>query len=143
MQRDIATFKTALQGMRYEEAFLPAVSVTNIESGRRNEHYGTEDEILQAIAKAIHEEYWAIVHAGFILQIDDPRLSTYDNVMPALSLAECRRGAEKRVEFVNLAIILVNGSSIWCSRALDIAGSLALGHTSFLKSFRPSGQCRR
>jgi 5-methyltetrahydropteroyltriglutamate--homocysteine methyltransferase len=104
VQRDIATFKAALQGVRYEEAFLPAISVTNIESGRRNEYYRTEDEFLEAIAKAIHEEYRAIVEAGFVLQIDDPRLSTYYNAMPALSLAECRRWAEKRVEFVNLAI---------------------------------------
>jgi 5-methyltetrahydropteroyltriglutamate--homocysteine methyltransferase len=104
VQRDIANFKAALQGVRYEEAFLPAVSVTNIESGRRNEYYHTEDEFLEAIARAIHEEYRAIVDAGFVLQIDDPRLSTYYNAMPALSLAECRRWAEKRVEFVNLAI---------------------------------------
>jgi len=104
VQRDIATFKAVLQGARYEEAFLPAISVTNIESGRRNEYYRTEDEFLEAIAKAIHEEYRAIVDAGFVLQIDDPRLSTYYNAMPALSLAECRRWAEKRVEFVNLAI---------------------------------------
>ncbi|HEY7492634.1 MAG TPA: methionine synthase, partial [Candidatus Tectomicrobia bacterium] len=34
VQRDIETFKAALQGVRYEEAFLPAVSVTNIASGR-------------------------------------------------------------------------------------------------------------
>src|SRR5215510_7388724 len=33
VQRDTATFKAALQGARYEEAFLPAISVTNIESG--------------------------------------------------------------------------------------------------------------
>ena len=104
VQRDIANFKAALQGVRYEEAFLPAVSVTNIESGRRNEYYRTEDEFLEAIARAIHEEYRAIVDAGLVLQIDDPRLSTYYNAMPALSLAECRRWAEKRVEFVNLAI---------------------------------------
>src|SRR5439155_978159 len=66
--------------------------------------YRSEDEFLEAIARAIHEEYRAIVDAGFVLQIDDPRLSTYYNAMPALSLAECRRWAEKRVEFVNLAI---------------------------------------
>jgi 5-methyltetrahydropteroyltriglutamate--homocysteine methyltransferase len=58
--------------VRYEEAFLPAISVTNIESGRRNEYYHTEDEFLEAIARAIHEEYRAIVDAGFVLQIDDP-----------------------------------------------------------------------
>src|SRR5712692_4767126 len=84
VQRDIATFKAALQGVRYAEAFLPAVSVTNIASGRRNEYYPTEDEFMEAIARAIHEEYRAIVDAGFVLQIDDPRLSTYYNAVPAL-----------------------------------------------------------
>src|SRR4029450_3325496 len=55
VQRDIATFKAALPSARYEEAFLPAISVTNIASGRRNEYYRSEDEFLEAIAKAIHE----------------------------------------------------------------------------------------
>jgi methionine synthase II (cobalamin-independent) len=40
-------------------------------------HYATAEEYLFAIADAMHEEYKAIVDAGFLVQIDDPRLVTY------------------------------------------------------------------
>ena len=35
----------------------------------------TDEEYLLALADAMREEYQAIVDAGFILQIDDPRCS--------------------------------------------------------------------
>jgi 5-methyltetrahydropteroyltriglutamate--homocysteine methyltransferase len=40
-----------------------------------NEFYGSEQEYLDAVAGALHEEYEAIVAAGFTLQIDDPFLT--------------------------------------------------------------------
>lgn len=104
LQRDIANLKAALQGVRTEEAFMPAISPTNITGGRRNEHYRSEDEYLEAIADAMHEEYAAIVDAGFVVQVDDPGLSTYYNNQPDASLEDCRRWAERRVEVVNRAI---------------------------------------
>ena len=45
---------------------------------------------LTAIADALHEEYKAIVDAGFLLQIDDPRLATYYALNPGVSIAEAR-----------------------------------------------------
>ena len=48
-----------------------------------------------AIAEAMREEYKAIVDAGFLLQIDDPRLVSYYLVNPNASIAECRKWARR------------------------------------------------
>ena len=52
----------------------------------------------------MREEYKAIVDAGFLLQIDDPFLVTYYITRPDLSIAECRKWAELRVEALNRAL---------------------------------------
>jgi 5-methyltetrahydropteroyltriglutamate--homocysteine methyltransferase len=104
LQTDIANLKAALQGVNVEEAFMPAASPTNIESQRQNEYYPTQEAYLHAIADAMREEYRAIVDAGFILQIDDPRLVTYYVANPGLSIEQCRKWAELRVEVLNYAL---------------------------------------
>ena len=52
----------------------------------------------------MHEEYQTIVDAGFLLQIDDPRLLTYYVSNPELTVEDCRRWAEVRIEAINLAL---------------------------------------
>jgi 5-methyltetrahydropteroyltriglutamate--homocysteine methyltransferase len=103
LQTDIQNFKAALQGVAVEEAFMPAISPSNIEDWQRNEHYKDEEEYVFAIAEAMREEYQAIVDAGFVLQIDDPRLATH-YVVSEDSIAECRKWAEIRVEALNHAL---------------------------------------
>src|SRR5215212_9954499 len=39
LQQDIATLREALAGVRHEEAFMPAVSPSNLANWNRNEHY--------------------------------------------------------------------------------------------------------
>jgi 5-methyltetrahydropteroyltriglutamate--homocysteine methyltransferase len=104
LQTDLANLKVALKGLRVEEAFMPATSPTNIESQRRNEYYPTPEAYLYAIADAMREEYQGIVAAGYVLQIDDPRLVTYYVANPALSIQQCRKWAELRVEVLNYAL---------------------------------------
>ena len=104
LQTDIANLKTALQGVNVVEAFMPSISVNNIEGQRRNEYYKTEEEFRQALADAMREEYRAIVDAGVVLQVDDPRFSTYFNNEPEITLEECRRWMEQRAELVNYAL---------------------------------------
>ena len=107
VQRDIATLKAAvdqLEGVSPEEVFMPASSPTNIEGPRRNEYYATQEEYVYAIADAMREEYQAIVDAGFLLQVDDPRLLTYYVVNPGLSVEDCRRWADIRVDALNHAL---------------------------------------
>jgi 5-methyltetrahydropteroyltriglutamate--homocysteine methyltransferase len=105
VQSDIENFKAALAGVNPEEAFIPAVAPGTIELQRRNEYYPTDEAYLFAIADAMREEYSAIVRAGFLLQIDDPRVVTqYGMPDPAPSIEEYRRFAELRVEAINHAL---------------------------------------
>ena len=75
VQFDIANLKAALGGVDALEAFLPAVAPGTIEHWLKNDYYKSDEEYLFAIADAMHEEYKAIVDAGFVLQIDDPDLA--------------------------------------------------------------------
>jgi 5-methyltetrahydropteroyltriglutamate--homocysteine methyltransferase len=104
VQADIANLKAALSGLDVAEAFLPAIAPSNVEGRQANLHYPTDEEYLFAIADAMHEEYRAIVDAGLVLQIDDPRLVTYYIMSPTSTVADCRRWAEARVEALNHAL---------------------------------------
>jgi 5-methyltetrahydropteroyltriglutamate--homocysteine methyltransferase len=104
VQADIANLKAALAGVSIEDAFIPAISPSNVEGRQKNLHYKTDEEYLFAIAEAMREEYRAIVDAGFLLQIDDPRLVTYYIASPTSTVAECRRWAQTRVEALNHAL---------------------------------------
>lgn len=104
LQRDLDNLKKAAAKVDVAEVFVPSISVTNIEEWQKNQFYKTDEEYLYAIADAMHEEYRAIVDAGFLLQIDDPRLATYYVMNPGKSIEECRRWAESRVEALNHAL---------------------------------------
>jgi 5-methyltetrahydropteroyltriglutamate--homocysteine methyltransferase len=101
---DIANLKQAAEGLGYTELFLPSVSPSNVEEWQANLHYEREEDYLFAIAEAMREEYRAIVDAGLIVQIDDPRLVTYYITRPDLSVEDCRKWAELRVEALNHAL---------------------------------------
>jgi 5-methyltetrahydropteroyltriglutamate--homocysteine methyltransferase len=104
LQRDINNVKSAASKANVEEVFMTAISPSDIEGQQANEYYKSEDEYLMAIADAMHEEYQAIVDAGLVLQVDDPRLLTYYISRPDLDVKTCRRWAEKRVEVLNHAL---------------------------------------
>jgi 5-methyltetrahydropteroyltriglutamate--homocysteine methyltransferase len=104
LQTDLDNLKAALNGASAENAFIPAISPTNVEGWQKNEYYKTDEEYLFAIADAMHVEYKAITDAGFLVQIDDPRLATYYVLNPELSLEQCRAWAERRVEALNHAL---------------------------------------
>jgi 5-methyltetrahydropteroyltriglutamate--homocysteine methyltransferase len=101
---DIATFKTALAKVNVREAFLPAISPSNVEFWIRNEHYKSDEDYVFALADALHEEYKAITDAGLLLQIDDPRLVTQYVFDASLSIEDCRKWAEVRVAALNHAL---------------------------------------
>jgi 5-methyltetrahydropteroyltriglutamate--homocysteine methyltransferase len=102
---DLSAFREAIQGLSFAEAFVPAVAPGTVELQRRNEYYKTEEEYLEAIAGAMKTEYKLIVDAGFVLQIDDPRLVTeFDSIEPEPSGEEYRRFAAVRIEALNYAL---------------------------------------
>ena len=104
LKSDLEILKTAMKGVKATEAFVPAIAPSNIETTTPNEYYPTPEAYVFAIAEAMREEYKAIVDAGFLLQIDDPFLVTYYITRPDLSIADCRKWAEMRVEALNAAI---------------------------------------
>jgi 5-methyltetrahydropteroyltriglutamate--homocysteine methyltransferase len=104
VQTDIANFKAALQNVKVEEAFLPAVAPGTIEHWLRNEYYKTDADYLEAIANAMHEEYKAIVDAGFILQIDDPDLPDGWQMNPQMDVPAYHKYADLRIEALNHAL---------------------------------------
>lgn len=104
LTRDIANVKAAGEARGAEEVFMTAVSPSDVEGQQPNKFYESEEAYLYAIADAMHEEYKAIVDAGIVLQIDDPRLLTYYISKPGLSVADCRKWAELRVEALNHAL---------------------------------------
>ena len=117
VRTDIANLQTALSGVGGKEAFLPAVSPSNIEGRYTNKYYATEEEYLFAIADAMHEEYKAIVGAGLLVQIDDPRLVTYYIMQPQASIAEQRAAGCKLVDaFIGWRPRQVGGLAGRCGR---------------------------
>ena len=101
---DIENLKAALVGVDAEEAFITAISPSNLELYYENRYYASDEEYLAALAEAMHVEYKAIVDAGFLLQIDDPRMATHYNRTPDASIEDCRTFIALRVEAVNHAL---------------------------------------
>jgi 5-methyltetrahydropteroyltriglutamate--homocysteine methyltransferase len=107
--RDIANLKDALQaraarGQSPEDVFMTAISPNNLEFYHRNGFYATDEQHLEALANAMNVEYRAIVDAGFVLQVDDPRMATHYNRAPDASIEECRKFIAAHVEAVNVAL---------------------------------------
>jgi len=104
LEKDLATFKAALQGAEVAEAFMPAIAPAMVGRGQ-NRYYPTEDAYVFAIAEALRTEYRAIVDAGFILQIDDPGLGeTWDMLIPAPPLEEYRKMQARNIDALNHAL---------------------------------------
>jgi 5-methyltetrahydropteroyltriglutamate--homocysteine methyltransferase len=105
IKRDTDNLKAALQGQHVEAAFMSAVSPATLQI-LLNEYYQSQNEYTWALAEAIHEEYQAIVDAGFVLQIDDPALvDLYDWWYSAQDdVAGYRKWAEFQIEALNHAL---------------------------------------
>jgi 5-methyltetrahydropteroyltriglutamate--homocysteine methyltransferase len=105
LQRDIARFRAALGNVDVADAFLPVVAPASV-YWLRNEHYATEEELVYAVADALHQEYAPIVEAGFVLQVDDAVLiHEYDSILArGGSVEEYRRWAQLRVDALNHAL---------------------------------------
>jgi 5-methyltetrahydropteroyltriglutamate--homocysteine methyltransferase len=104
VRTDVANLKAAIAGLGVEEAFLTAISPSNLELYYENRYYKTDEEYLSALADAMHVEFKAIVDGGFLLQVDDPRMATHYNRTPEASIEDCRKFIALRVEAVNHAL---------------------------------------
>jgi 5-methyltetrahydropteroyltriglutamate--homocysteine methyltransferase len=105
IQRDIENLKAALGDARVADTFMTAVSPATLQI-LPNEYYKNPEDYTWALAEAIHEEYKAIVDAGFILQIDDPALVDIYDWWFSMNddIAGFRKWAAFQVEAVNHAL---------------------------------------
>jgi 5-methyltetrahydropteroyltriglutamate--homocysteine methyltransferase len=104
LQTDIDNLKAAMKDIDAAEGFMTAISPSNLELYYENHYYGTDQEYLAALADAMRVEYKAIVDAGLLLQIDDPRMATHYNRTIDASVEDCRKFIALRVEAVNYAL---------------------------------------
>jgi 5-methyltetrahydropteroyltriglutamate--homocysteine methyltransferase len=105
VEQDIANMKASMARHGYDEAFYPATAPGTIELQRPNQYYKTNEEYLEAIANAMHEEYKLITDAGFVLQIDDPRgVTAWDSMDPPPPPEEYAKFAQIRVDALNYAL---------------------------------------
>ncbi len=96
LRADIDNLRAAIATQSVTEAFMPSIAPRAL---GRNEFYATGEEFLLAIADAMHEEYRTIVDAGFVLQIDDPWLTSlyFDDPFGL--------GPEQHIDMLNHALI--------------------------------------
>ena len=65
IERDLANLKAALSRAQVQEVFVTAVAPASFNRGQ-NRYYRSEEEFMFALADALHDEYQAIVDAGFV-----------------------------------------------------------------------------
>jgi 5-methyltetrahydropteroyltriglutamate--homocysteine methyltransferase len=104
LAEDLANLKTALGGQAPAGVFMPSVSPSSCAGTMENRYYKSDDEHVAAVAEALREEYEGIAAAGFMVQIDDPRLAMHYMLTPAESVEDARRWASRRIEVLNHAL---------------------------------------
>ena len=104
LERDIANFRAALGAVTVEEAFMPAASPATVAAWHRNAYYDSALRYMFALADALHEEYRAIVDAGFLLQIDDPGLFTYWRLNPEVRVPHPMEWSRIHIHALNHAL---------------------------------------
>jgi 5-methyltetrahydropteroyltriglutamate--homocysteine methyltransferase len=99
---DIANLRAALAGTDYTEVFMSAALPTGL-AEHGNEYYASRAEFITALADATREEYQAIIDAGFLIQLDDPAVTTLWGYADAEPAERGRRVAET-IELINYTL---------------------------------------
>ena len=87
-----------------ERGFITAIAPGSA-ARIHNEHYGSEQEHIDAWVAALREEYRAVTDAGLILQLDDPSLAeNWDQINPEPSIEDYLAFTQIRIEAINAAI---------------------------------------
>ena len=105
LARDLDNFGAALAGHDFADAFVPSATPSR-DDAFSGDVYKTTEEYLYALADAMHEEYNAIVDAGYMVQLD-LGLPSRNQVLPGNpnpTPEELRRASEMQVEAYNHAL---------------------------------------
>jgi 5-methyltetrahydropteroyltriglutamate--homocysteine methyltransferase len=104
LQLDIDNFKAALKTVKVADGFLPVAAPASAVPDRKNEYYKSEDDLVEAIGKAMHDEYQQIVDNGLLVQLDDARAAvTYDRMVPPGTFKDYRKWVARLVDILNAA----------------------------------------
>jgi 5-methyltetrahydropteroyltriglutamate--homocysteine methyltransferase len=104
VEQDIANLKAATEGSGATEVFMSAASPGVIAVFQPNQHYGSDDEYIFALADAMKSEYDLIHQSGLVLQLDCPDLAMgYHLTAHQLGEKEFVRQAARHVEAINHA----------------------------------------
>ncbi|MGH7372628.1 MAG: cobalamin-independent methionine synthase II family protein [Candidatus Rokuibacteriota bacterium] len=108
-QADVDNLKAALGSVKAEEVFMSAASPGVISLFFRDDHYGSHEAYLFAIADAMRQEYETVARAGFVLQLDCPDLAMGRHIQFAgLSLEEFRKMARLHIRALDHAVANVS-----------------------------------
>ena len=103
LAREIDLLRSAVGDTRH--CFLTSTAPSSLEVYRGNEYYKSADEYVFALAEALRVEYEAIVHAGFLLQIDDAwMVALWDRIGIEMGLEAFKKYCMVRVEALNHAL---------------------------------------
>ena len=105
LQRDLDNFAAALAPHDFADAFVPSATPSRSDA-IAGDVYASEKDYLYALADAMHEEYKAIVDAGYMVQLDlglpSRNQVLYGKANP--SVEDLRRASELQVEAYNHAL---------------------------------------
>jgi 5-methyltetrahydropteroyltriglutamate--homocysteine methyltransferase len=109
VQRDIARLRAALAALGDQQpadVFMTSASPGVIAHFLENQHYGSDEAYLAALADAMRPEYEAIAAAGFVLQLDCPDLamSRHMGANAPLSTEQFRAKIVGQIEALNHAV---------------------------------------
>ena len=104
-ETDVVHLRAALAGVMAAEGFLTAASPGVVSLFFKNEHYGSEEAYLDAIAEAMRVEYETIAASGITLQVDDAWLpALWDRIGMQMGLEKFRKRCALRIEALNHAL---------------------------------------
>jgi 5-methyltetrahydropteroyltriglutamate--homocysteine methyltransferase len=103
-EADIARSKAAMDKAGVQECFMTSPSPGQIARYLKNRYYRSDDEYLYALADVMAREYQAIVHAGFVLQLDCPDLAMSRALYSGVDIEGYRKIIAVNVEALNHAV---------------------------------------
>ena len=104
-QVDVDNLKAAARSGEVQDVFMSAASPGVISLFFRDDHYGSHEKYLFAIADAMRHEYETVARAGFILQLDCPDLAMGRHIQFAdLSVDEFRKMARLHLAALDHAV---------------------------------------
>ena len=135
-QADIANLKAAIQG-KDVDGYIAALGPLSLGAAVHNEHYGSEEEYMMAVAEACREEYKAITDADLIVQVDEPEFCTTWTFYPDWTVDELRKYLSFSVEVINHSIAelpedLIRFHTCWGSGHRPHTNDIELKHIADL-----------